>query len=110
MDHRRDPGPLKAPDTTGVGHDCDDNGEDGGGGGGGVEISSSMGARASAGERVPRRSRGQFSTVRRSSWRSSSAIRARADRARDNDAAAAAAAVLTIIVAVVPDARRVRRL
>ena len=27
MDQRRDPGPLKAPDTTGVGHDCDDNGE-----------------------------------------------------------------------------------
>ena len=26
MDHRRDPGPLKAPDTTGVGHDCDDSG------------------------------------------------------------------------------------
>ena len=33
-----------------------------------------------------------------------------ADRTRDNDAAAAAAAVLTIIVAVVPDAGRVRRL
>ena len=64
MDHRRDPGPLKAPDTTGVGHDCDDNGEDGGGGGGGVVISSSIGARASLGERVARRSRGQFSTVR----------------------------------------------
>ena len=64
MDHRRDPGPLKAPDTTGVGHDCDDNGEDGGGGGGGVDISSSIGVRASLGERVARRSRGQFSTVR----------------------------------------------
>ena len=64
MDQRRDPGPLKAPDTTGVGHDCDDNGEDGGGGGGGVVISSSIGARASLGERVARRSRGQFSTVR----------------------------------------------
>ena len=57
MDQRRDPGPLKAPDTTGVGHDCDDNGEDGGGEGGGVEgggvvISSSIGVRASAGDLV----------------------------------------------------------
>ena len=67
MDQRRDPGPLKAPDTTGVGHDCDDNGEDGGGGGGGVVISSSIGTRASLGDKVARRSRGQFSTVRRSS-------------------------------------------
>ena len=43
MDQRRDPGPLKAPETTGVGHDCDDNGEGGGGGGGGLDGGSGKG-------------------------------------------------------------------